>query len=44
MTVWTYAFMYPVAAYLADVLQELGFRSRVQTSGSERAAQMGVAG
>jgi peptide/nickel transport system substrate-binding protein len=42
--VWTYGFNYPVAAYLANVLRQLGLRSRVQISGSPHAAQMGVAG
>jgi ABC-type oligopeptide transport system substrate-binding subunit len=32
VTVLTLAFAYPIAAYLADVLRELGFHSRVQVS------------
>jgi peptide/nickel transport system substrate-binding protein len=50
VTVWTFAFTYPVAAYLAGVLRELGFRSRAQIPTPDRffadahTAQMGVAG
>jgi DNA-binding SARP family transcriptional activator/ABC-type transport system substrate-binding protein len=46
VTVWTYDYVYPVAAYLAEVLQELGFRSHVQIAGPSargQAAQMGFA-
>jgi peptide/nickel transport system substrate-binding protein len=50
VTVWTFAFTYPVAAYLAHVLRELGFRSRAWTPDPNRffadahTAQMGVTG
>jgi peptide/nickel transport system substrate-binding protein len=43
VAVWTYDYMYPVAAYLARVLNELGFRSRVSTD-QPSAAQIGFAG
>jgi ABC-type oligopeptide transport system substrate-binding subunit len=46
--VWTFGFEYPVAAYLAHVLRELGFRSRVQISDrlfdDAHTAQMAVLG
>jgi len=50
VTVWTFAYTYPVAAYLAHVLRELGFRSRAWIPNPDRfftdahTAQMGVAG